>query len=79
MVLKGWLDEPNLNGSTGHLRQWKDAAEQWQVFLHTGPDKGMWKYFRAWNLFPDKGKVAATTWTVERLVLWYHQWWAEDS
>ncbi len=38
----------------------------------------MWKYFMAWNLFPDKGKVAATTWTYERLVLWYHQWSVED-
>jgi hypothetical protein len=78
VVLNGWLAAPHLNGSTGHLLQWNAAAEQWQVFLHTGPDKGMWKYFRAWNLFPDKGKVAATTWTYERLVLWYHQWSVED-
>jgi hypothetical protein len=78
VVLNGLLSASHLNGSLGHLLQWDAAAELWQVFLITGPDKGKLKVVKGWNVFRDKGKVAAMTWTVERLVVWYHQWSAED-
>jgi hypothetical protein len=35
----------------------------------------MLKYVMAWNLFPHKGNVTRRE---ERLVVWYHQWSAED-
>jgi hypothetical protein len=52
VVLNGLKSASHLNGSQGRLLQWDAAAERWQVFLITGPDKGKEKAVKAWNLLP---------------------------
>ena len=52
VVLHGLTSASHLNGSQGRLQQWDAAAELWQVFLITGPDKGKLKVVKGWNLFP---------------------------
>ena len=51
-VLNGLKSAMHLNGSQGRLQQWDAAAERWQVFLITGPDKGNKKGVKAENLLP---------------------------
>ena len=52
VVLNGLKSASHLNGSQGRLLQWDAAAERWQVFLITGPDKGKKKGVKAENLSP---------------------------
>jgi hypothetical protein len=52
VVLNGLKSASHLNGSQGRLQQWDAAAERWQVFLITGPDKGKKKGVKAENLSP---------------------------
>ena len=52
VVLNSLKSASHLNGSQGRLHQWDAAAELWQVFLITGPDKGKKKGVKAENLSP---------------------------